>query len=159
MMTLWLVFSGQHPGVGGPPHPAAVASQHLPVHPPLHAAAMSHLRRPGSFPSNDPGSVLSPRSSETGALGVNMAEYVLGGSPVGNRRQMVSACIRLVYSGTSRHVSPVIENMFIALWRSFCHCVVESINSRSFAHETVKSTLMLMYELSSSEWLLWDVPP
>ena len=41
-------------------------------------------RRPGSFPgSGDPASVLSPRSSETGALGVNMAEYVLGGSPVG----------------------------------------------------------------------------
>ena len=40
-------------------------------------------RRPGSFPGSDPASVLSPRSSETGALGVNMAEYVLGGSPVG----------------------------------------------------------------------------
>ncbi|ELT98838.1 hypothetical protein CAPTEDRAFT_210884 [Capitella teleta] len=41
-------------------------------------------RRPGSFPgSGDAASVLSPRSSETSALGVNMAEYVLGGSPVG----------------------------------------------------------------------------
>ena len=48
-------------------------------------AAMPHLRRPGSFPG-DQASVLSPRSSETGALGVNMAEYVLGGSPVNNRR-------------------------------------------------------------------------
>lgn len=47
---------------------------------------MSHMMmrgRPGSLPGADPGSVLSPRSSETGALGVNMAEYVLGGSPVG----------------------------------------------------------------------------
>jgi pumilio RNA-binding family len=40
-------------------------------------------RRPGSFPGSDPSAVLSPRSSETGALGVNMVEYVLGGSPVG----------------------------------------------------------------------------
>nr|CCK33032.1 RNA-binding protein Pumilio [Platynereis dumerilii] len=44
--------------------------------------SMMH-RRPGSFPGSDPTSVLSPRSSETGVLGVNMAEYVLGGSPVG----------------------------------------------------------------------------
>lgn len=39
-------------------------------------------RRPGSFPSSAANSVLSPRS-ETGALGVNMVEYVLGGSPTG----------------------------------------------------------------------------
>ena len=39
-------------------------------------------RRPGSFPGSEPNMVLSPRSSETGVLGVNMAEYVLGGSPV-----------------------------------------------------------------------------
>lgn len=44
--------------------------------------SMMH-RRPGSLPGTDPTSILSPRSSETGALGVNMAEYVLGGSPVG----------------------------------------------------------------------------
>jgi len=40
-------------------------------------------RRPGSFPGSDPSTVLSPRSSEAGVLGVNMVEYVLGGSPVG----------------------------------------------------------------------------
>lgn len=40
-------------------------------------------RRPGSFPGSEPNMVLSPRSSDTGVLGVNMAEYVLGGgSPV-----------------------------------------------------------------------------
>ena len=38
------------------------------------------VRRPGSFPGNDPSSVLSPRS-EAGALGVYMVENVLGGSP------------------------------------------------------------------------------
>ncbi|XP_064652668.1 pumilio homolog 1-like isoform X16 [Lineus longissimus] len=40
-------------------------------------------RRPGSFPSSEANNVLSPRSSEAGALGVNMVEYVLGGSPSG----------------------------------------------------------------------------
>lgn len=35
------------------------------------------------FPGNNEQLLsLSPRSSETGALGVNMAEYVLGGTPV-----------------------------------------------------------------------------
>ncbi|XP_074657260.1 pumilio homolog 1-like [Tubulanus polymorphus] len=35
-------------------------------------------RRPGSFPSSEANNVLSPRSSEASALGVNMVEYVLG---------------------------------------------------------------------------------
>ena len=54
-----------------------LSAEHVVSHP-----IMMH-RRPGSLPGGDPASVLSPRSSETGALGVNMAEYVLGGSPVG----------------------------------------------------------------------------
>ncbi|XP_065581352.1 pumilio homolog 2-like isoform X2 [Artemia franciscana] len=55
------------------------------------SVASSQLRRPGSFqngPSVVPGgipqdisSVLSPRSSETGGLGVKMVEYVLCNSP------------------------------------------------------------------------------
>ena len=86
-----------HPGPGAghphgppPPQPGGAPPQMPPPHQhPGAAAALPHLRRPGSFPgSGDPASVLSPRSSETGALGVNMAEYVLGGSPVGNRRMV-----------------------------------------------------------------------
>ena len=38
-------------------------------------------RRSGSFPGPDPPSMLSPRSSDTGGLGVKMVEYVLGSSP------------------------------------------------------------------------------
>ncbi|GLG99929.1 Pumilio 2 [Gryllus bimaculatus] len=38
-------------------------------------------RRSGSFPGSEPGSILSPRSSETGGLGVKMVEYVLATSP------------------------------------------------------------------------------
>jgi len=38
-------------------------------------------RRSGSFPGSEVGNVLSPRSSETGGLGVKMVEYVLGSSP------------------------------------------------------------------------------
>lgn len=38
-------------------------------------------RRSGSYPGGDINSVLSPRSSETGGLGVKMVEYVLGTSP------------------------------------------------------------------------------
>ncbi|KAK7583829.1 hypothetical protein V9T40_004792 [Parthenolecanium corni] len=39
-------------------------------------------RRSGSFPAAETvGSILSPRSSETGGLGVKMVEYVLGTSP------------------------------------------------------------------------------
>ncbi|XP_065223237.1 maternal protein pumilio isoform X3 [Planococcus citri] len=39
-------------------------------------------RRSGSFPAGESaGSILSPRSSETGGLGVKMVEYVLGTSP------------------------------------------------------------------------------
>ena len=38
-------------------------------------------RRSGSFPGSEAGNVLSPRSSETGGLGVKMVEYVLGSSP------------------------------------------------------------------------------
>ncbi|CAH1403297.1 unnamed protein product [Nezara viridula] len=38
-------------------------------------------RRSGSFPGSEAGNILSPRSSETGGLGVKMVEYVLGTSP------------------------------------------------------------------------------
>lgn len=38
-------------------------------------------RRSGSFPGSEVVNVLSPRSSETGGLGVKMVEYVLGTSP------------------------------------------------------------------------------
>jgi hypothetical protein len=38
-------------------------------------------RRSGSFPGSEVANVLSPRSSETGGLGVKMVEYVLGTSP------------------------------------------------------------------------------
>lgn len=38
-------------------------------------------RRSGSFPGSDANSMLSPRSSDTGGLGVKMVEYVLGSSP------------------------------------------------------------------------------
>lgn len=38
-------------------------------------------RRSGSFPGSDAASILSPRSSETGGLGVKMVEYVLSASP------------------------------------------------------------------------------
>jgi len=41
-------------------------------------------RRPGSFPgSTDMPSIMSPHSVDTSNLGVNMAEYVLGTSPMG----------------------------------------------------------------------------
>jgi hypothetical protein len=41
-------------------------------------------RRPGSFPgAAEIASVMSPQSSDTITLGVNMAEYVLGSSPLG----------------------------------------------------------------------------
>ncbi|KAJ9594281.1 hypothetical protein L9F63_014286, partial [Diploptera punctata] len=39
-------------------------------------------RRSGSFPG-EAANILSPRSSETGGLGVKMVEYVLGSSPTG----------------------------------------------------------------------------
>jgi len=43
----------------------------------------AHHRMRTSFPGNNEQLLsLSPRSSETGVLGVNMAEYVLGGAPV-----------------------------------------------------------------------------
>ena len=74
----------------GQPPPSSVMAPH-PSQLPQPLSAISHLRRPGSFPgSGDTTSVLSPRSSETNALGVNMAEYVLNGSPVGPRRHVVS---------------------------------------------------------------------
>ncbi|RWS14230.1 pumilio 2-like isoform X1 [Dinothrombium tinctorium] len=38
-------------------------------------------RRRGSFPGSDPPSMLSPRLSDTGGLGVKMVEYVLRSSP------------------------------------------------------------------------------
>lgn len=38
-------------------------------------------RRSGSYPGSDAASMLSPRSSDTGGLGVKMVEYVLGSSP------------------------------------------------------------------------------
>lgn len=38
-------------------------------------------RRSGSFPGSEATNILSPRSSETGGLGVKMVEYVLGSSP------------------------------------------------------------------------------
>jgi hypothetical protein len=43
------------------------------------AGALGLPRRPGGF--SDGNSILSPRSNETGGLGVKMVEYVLGASP------------------------------------------------------------------------------
>ncbi|KAI1288090.1 Pumilio -like protein 2 [Halotydeus destructor] len=40
-------------------------------------------RRSGSFPGSGEGAMLSPRSTDTGGLGVKMVEYVLGTSPTG----------------------------------------------------------------------------
>lgn len=38
-------------------------------------------RRAGGFTGTDTGSILSPRGSDNGGLGVKMVEYVLGSSP------------------------------------------------------------------------------
>ncbi|XP_054153429.1 pumilio homolog 2-like isoform X2 [Oppia nitens] len=42
---------------------------------------MVNSRRSGSYPGSDGTSMLSPRSNDTGGLGVKMVEYVLGSSP------------------------------------------------------------------------------
>ncbi len=42
---------------------------------------MVNARRSGSYPGSDGPSMLSPRSNDTGGLGVKMVEYVLGSSP------------------------------------------------------------------------------
>ncbi|XP_067124940.1 pumilio homolog 2-like isoform X1 [Centruroides vittatus] len=39
-------------------------------------------RRSGSYPGSDTANLLSPRSTDTGGLGMKMVEYVLGSSPV-----------------------------------------------------------------------------
>lgn len=39
------------------------------------------MGRRGPFAGGDTGSILSPRGSDTGGLGVKMVEYVLGSSP------------------------------------------------------------------------------
>lgn len=39
------------------------------------------MGRRGGFAGGDTGSILSPRGSDTGGLGVKMVEYVLGSSP------------------------------------------------------------------------------
>lgn len=39
------------------------------------------MGRRGGFAGSDTGSILSPRGSDTGGLGVKMVEYVLGSSP------------------------------------------------------------------------------
>lgn len=44
------------------------------------SAPMAMGRR-GVFAGGDSGSILSPRGSDTGGLGVKMVEYVLGSSP------------------------------------------------------------------------------
>jgi pumilio RNA-binding family len=38
-------------------------------------------RRASGFPGSDAANMLSPRSSESGGLGVKIVEYVLGSSP------------------------------------------------------------------------------
>jgi hypothetical protein len=65
-------------------------------------------RRSGSFPGSEVANVLSPRSSETGGLGVKMVEYVLGTSPTNKDLEsrmrglvLVSFCYRLHFSFTS----------------------------------------------------------
>ncbi|RWS29703.1 pumilio 2-like isoform X1 [Leptotrombidium deliense] len=50
-------------------------------------------RRRGSFPGSDPPSMLSPRLSDTGGLGVKMVEYVLRSSPT--NKEMDSRMSRL----------------------------------------------------------------
>ena len=62
-------------------------------------------RRPGSFPGSNPGNVLSPQSSETSALGVNMVEYVLGGSPTGKDMETRLARIKAYVSTQYRIVN------------------------------------------------------
>lgn len=46
------------------------------------------MGRRGGFAGGDTGSILSPRGSDTGGLGVKMVEYVLGSSPT-NKDNMV----------------------------------------------------------------------
>ena len=70
------------------------------------------VRRPGSFPGNDPSSVLSPRS-EAGALGVYMVENVLGGSP-GMKPYVVSQVCWTIF------ISDFINSSFVDC--SFYHC-------------------------------------
>jgi len=43
---------------------------------------ISANRRPGSFPGSVDVNVISPHVGDTSTLGVNMAEYVLGNSPL-----------------------------------------------------------------------------
>jgi hypothetical protein len=63
-------------------------------------------RRSGSFPGSEVANVLSPRSSETGGLGVKMVEYVLGTSPTNKdlesrmRGLVLVSLPRILYSYT-----------------------------------------------------------
>ena len=52
-------------------------------------------RRSGSFPGSDAANMLSPRSSDTGGLGVKMVEYVLATSPT-NKDHLESRMRNLV---------------------------------------------------------------
>ena len=52
-------------------------------------------RRSGSFPGSDTANMLSPRSSDTGGLGVKMVEYVLATSPT-NKDHLESRMRNLV---------------------------------------------------------------
>lgn len=58
-------------------------------------------RRSGSFPGSDTANMLSPRSSDTGGLGVKMVEYVLATSPT-NKDHLESRMRNLVLVSTGK---------------------------------------------------------
>ena len=77
------------------------------------------VRRPGSFPGGS-GVELTSQVSDTSALGVNMAEYVLGSSPHNSRLPNISH--RYVSMHTDhRHCNERIEYRLSDVFCRVCH--------------------------------------
>ncbi|XP_023311414.1 pumilio homolog 2-like, partial [Anoplophora glabripennis] len=61
------------------------------------SAPLAMGRRPGGFAGGDTGSILSPRGSDNGGLGVKMVEYVLGTSPTGKETMSLEPRMRALH--------------------------------------------------------------
>lgn len=79
-------------------------------------------RRSGSFPGSDVANVLSPRSSETGGLGVKMVEYVLGTSPTNKDLESRMRGLVLVSLPNLLPYSQWFDRLFVTAWLSV-HCL------------------------------------
>jgi hypothetical protein len=121
-------------------------------------------RRSGSFPGSEASNILSPRSSETGGLGVKMVEYVLSSSPNGKdleprMRGLVLVSTILYGSGPFFRRPVVCVSWYAHLW-TFCATGSNLLNHKyiNCCDATILEGGRLEIRLPMDCWVGGDLP-